>query len=94
MQGMAAQYALLRDVIHEDEWSRFEHDAIGKKAGPVELDKVVEEALQVVFARPPVSPGGSSTGRSGTSASSKGSSPKTGTPPPEGFYSVDSLLDR
>jgi hypothetical protein len=94
MRGMAAQYALLKSVIHPDEWVRFETDAIEKCATGADLDKVTGQAMQVVFARPTGSPPDSSNGRRRTSANSRESSSRTGTQPPPDMYSVDSLLGR
>lgn len=94
LEGMAAQYAMIRDCIDADDWARFERDAIDRKAGPRELDKVTADVIAMLSARPTTPPGDSSAGRPPTSDTSKGSSSPTGTPPPPGLVSVDTLLDR
>lgn len=94
MEGMAAQYAMIRDCIDSEDWARFERHAIDGKAGPVELDKVTADVIAMLTVRPTSPPGDSSAGRQPTSDTSKVSSPPTGTPPPQGLVSVDSLLDR
>lgn len=94
LEGMSAQYAMIRDCIDSDDWPRFERDAIDKKAGPMELDKVTADVVTMLTARPTSPPSDSSPGRQSTSDTSKVSSPPTGTPPPRGLVSVDSLLDR
>jgi hypothetical protein len=94
-EGMAALYAMIRDVIHTDDWSRFEEDAILKKAEGDDLMKVVTEAIEVVSARPKRQPSSSSDGSPATLPSSKASSPRRGSRHQiEGLTSVDSLLDR
>lgn len=90
MQGMAAQYAMIRDCIDPQDWPRFEYDAIDKKAGPGELDKVTADVIEMLTARPTQPPSDSSAGRPETLANSKGSSPSPGTPPPPALTSAGS----
>lgn len=94
MQGLAAMYEVIRDCIDDAEWDRFQQHAIDTKAESEELLQVVSDVIEVLSARPTGSPSGSSNGRRPISQNSKGSSPKTDTPLPEGLTSVDSLLGR
>lgn len=80
--GLVAMYEVLRDCIDESEWARFERHAIDTKADSDDLMKVVAHVIEVLSARPTKSPSGSSAGRRQISASSKGSSQLTDTPPP------------
>lgn len=51
-KGMAAIHALLQDVIHPDDWGRFEDDMITKKLDDLEpLLQVVSDAIAVVARR-------------------------------------------
>ena len=94
MDGLVAMYEVIRDCIDAGEWERFERHAVDSKADADDLMKVVQHVIEAISARPTSPPGGSSTGRPTTSASSRGSSSKTGTGPDDGLTSVDSLLGR
>lgn len=80
--------------VAPSEFDRFERDAIESKADDKEIFAVVQEVMEALAARPTGSPSGSSPGRRPTSVNSKEPSPPTGTEPPPGMISVDSLLDR
>lgn len=90
MAGLAALYAMIRDCIADDEWSRFEYDAIDKKAEGDDLMPVVQQAIEAISARPTSPPNGSSAGRLPTSPNSRGSSPSPGTAPLQALTPADS----
>lgn len=52
MVAMAAIYAMIRDVIHPEEWEAFQDHATETKAGEEELLGVVREAVEIMTARP------------------------------------------
>lgn len=97
MAGLAAMYAMVRDCIADDaEWQRFVRHAVLTKAKADDLMTVVNQAVEILTARPQVPPGDSSAGRRTTSDGSKGSS-SSPTPAPrpvpgmEGLVAVDDL---
>lgn len=103
MDGLAAMYAMIQDCIDPAEWSRFEHDAMEKKADGEAIFGVVAKVIEILTARPTQRPAESSAGPRLTSENSKGSSSSPVTPPAtlslvEGekdqMLSVTSLLDR
>ncbi|MCX5066665.1 hypothetical protein OOJ91_12325 [Micromonospora lupini] len=98
MEGLAAMYTLIRDCIDPGEWSRFENDAIEKKAEAPELMQVVQDVIQTLSARPTQRPADSSAGPQTTSENSKESSSSMpeGRTPPEGageLVSITALLE-
>lgn len=94
MEGLAAMYAVFRNVIDPDDWPRFEQDAIEKRVGEDDLWEMIPRAIEILTARPTSPPSGSSSGRRATSGTSKASSSSPGTAPDDGMVSVDSLLGR
>ena len=52
MRGLAAAHAMLEDVIHPDDWHRFQEDMIVKKVGDLdELMKTVQDATELITTR-------------------------------------------
>jgi hypothetical protein len=93
--GLAALHDVIQDCIDESEHPRFWRHAVDTKADADDFMKAVQHVIQDLAARPTSPPGGSSTGRRATSASSKASSSKTAMgEPDDGMTSVDSLLGR
>ena len=72
--ALSAVYDMLRDCIDPADWAAFERHAIDVKAGADELLPVVQQAIEILAARPTPPPSGSPDGRPGTSASSTGNS--------------------
>lgn len=60
--ALAAIYAMLMDVIHEDDWTRFERHAIKTKADAEELMNVISAGMEIITARPTKQPDGTATG--------------------------------
>jgi len=89
VQSNAAMWDVLYSYIDEQDWDRFVRYAIDCRATEDELEQVMTAVVGIVAARPPRSPSVSSTGRRQTSENSKGSSPKTDTPP--GMISIEEL---
>lgn len=51
-RGLAAVYSTLQNVVHEDDWPRFEKDMISKKADDLlGLIGLITQAAQIVAAR-------------------------------------------
>ena len=73
-QGTGAVYWMLKDIIHEKDWSRFIRYAVSSKASGDELLDVVTAAMEKLAARPTKQSGNSSAGSSGTTPSSTGGS--------------------
>jgi hypothetical protein len=71
------------------QWDLFEQHAIDTNADGDDLSVMINQAVQVVSARPTRRPGGSSPSSPQTSPSSKGSSSSPGTrPAPRGFEAM------
>lgn len=70
MDGMAAMYELLHNVIADDQWDDFEAHATATRAGEDELLSAVTGAIQVMTARPTKRPSDLSPGPSSTEPSS------------------------
>lgn len=49
-KGLAAFHAQMQDVIHEDDWGRFQEDMITKKVSMEDLIDCAREAVEVVQA--------------------------------------------
>ena len=50
-RGLAAVHAMLQDVIHEDDWGRFQENMIVKKASDLEaLMQAAQQALELLQA--------------------------------------------
>lgn len=48
-KGLAAAYSMLQDVIHEDDWGRFQENMINGKVNDLEaLMKLTQEAVGVI----------------------------------------------
>lgn len=47
-KGLAAFHAQLQDVIHEDDWGRFQEDMITKKVGMEDLMECAQQAVDIV----------------------------------------------
>lgn len=80
IEGLAAMYDLIRTCLADDEWERFEADAIDKRADEEALLEVVTATIEVLSARPTRRPSGSSDGPSATSPNSTESSSSPDTP--------------
>jgi hypothetical protein len=52
MTAMAAIYDMIKDVIHEDEWAAFQQHATDTKANEDQLLGVVQQAVEIMTARP------------------------------------------
>ena len=70
MDGLDAIYQLLRAVIADDEWDRFEDHASSVRADGDDLMGVVSQAIEVISQRPTARPSDSSDGPPVTSVSS------------------------
>lgn len=46
-KGLAAFHAQLQDVIHADDWGRFQEDMIVKKVGMDDLLKCAQQAVEI-----------------------------------------------
>lgn len=62
LDGLAAMYDLLGQVIQSDDWARFEEHADRQHADGDQLLALVQEALALVAARPTGRPSDSSAG--------------------------------
>lgn len=49
-RGLAAFHAQMQDVIHEDDWGRFQEDMIMKKVDMEELLECARQAVEIVQA--------------------------------------------
>lgn len=65
-KALAAMYALLRDLIHADDWAAFENHAIDTKAEAEDVFDVMNKAMEIVAGRPTKPAAGSSAGRRAT----------------------------
>ena len=88
MEAFAVIYEVLRSVIADGDWPRFESHATLARADVEELLGCVREAIALVTARPTKRPGGSSDGPTTTEMSSPDdsswlvfSAPSDDTPP-------------
>lgn len=70
MEGLSAIYDLLRSVIADDAWDRFEEHATVVRADGDDLMEVVSQAIEVISARPTDGPSDSSDGPQTVSESS------------------------
>jgi hypothetical protein len=70
MDGMSAIYDLLRSVIADEDWGRFENHASVVRADGDDLMGVVSQAIELISERPTVRPSESSDGSAITSVSS------------------------
>jgi hypothetical protein len=52
MGAMAAIYDMIRDVIHADQWAAFQAHAVETKANEEQLLGVVQQAVEIMTARP------------------------------------------
>lgn len=78
-RALGAMYAMLRDVIHADDWRAFEDHAIDSKAEADDLLDVISRAIEQISGRPTGQPGPSSRGPRGISGgSTAGSSSRRG----------------
>ncbi|MUN41401.1 hypothetical protein [Actinomadura litoris] len=90
MEGLVAIYDMLRDCLHEDDWKRFERDMTVKKAEADEMMTVVQQAIEVINARPTRQPSGSSSGPPTTGAPSTATS--SSPPAPRARPGMDDTL--
>lgn len=74
MEGLAAIYDLLRAVIADDAWGRFQEHAVATRADGDDLLAVVSQAVATISERPTNRPADSSDGPTTTSPSSAGGS--------------------
>lgn len=70
MEGLVAIYDLLKSVIADDEWERFQTFATDIRATGDDLMEAVADAIQLISSRPSSRPSDSSDGPSTTSPSS------------------------
>ena len=61
IEGLNAIYEMLYDCIHPDDWSRFQKEMTADKAFVDDLLPVVQQAIQIISARPTGEPSDSST---------------------------------
>lgn len=71
MEGLAALYDLLADLIAPQDWDRFETAATRTRADGDALLAVVQDAIVAVASRPTARPSDSSDGPSSTSVTSR-----------------------
>ena len=74
MEAFSVIYEVLRSVIADEEWERFEEHATLKRADTQELLGCVKEAIALVTARPTKQPTDYSDGLTSTEMSSQGDS--------------------
>lgn len=74
MDGLVAIYDLLRAVIADEDWRRFEEHASVTRADGDDLLAVVKQAMALISERPTVRPSDSSDGPPATNVSSAGDS--------------------
>lgn len=91
MEGLVAIYDMLRDCLHEDDWPRFERDMTIKKAEADDMMPVVQQAIEIINARPTQPRSVSSTGPQPTGLSSTGTSSRPARPGVEDLVPVDQL---
>lgn len=70
MEAMAAMYNLLRVTFTKDAWAEFEEDATENRASDEDLFKMMQQALELMTARPTKSPSASSDGPQPTTENS------------------------
>ncbi|GAB3884592.1 hypothetical protein [Terrabacter terrigena] len=70
LDGLVAMYDLLRNVIADDDWQRFEEHATLVRADGDDLMEVVSQAIEAITARPTARPSDSSGGPATTRPSS------------------------
>lgn len=61
MAGLSAMYEMLRDCIHEEDWERFQEDMVNKKGFVDEFLPLIQQAIEVISARPTMQRSDSST---------------------------------
>lgn len=91
MEGMAALYTMIRDVVHEGDWEDFQEYATVVKAEDEELLEFVSGAIEVISARKVAQRGSSSATSRKTSAKSKGNSSRPGSAIPPGVRRPDEM---
>lgn len=74
IEGLDAVYELLRSVIAEEDWDRFERAATRSRATGDELVEIAAEAVVTIANRPTSEPSTSSDGSPATNDSSAGGS--------------------
>lgn len=74
MEGLVAIYDMLRNVIADEDWERFESHATTVRADGDDLMGLVQQAIQAISERPTERPSDSSDGPQTTSDSSAGDS--------------------
>lgn len=92
MEGLAAVYRMLEDVVAADDWQRFQDVARASAATDDELLAVIKQAIQAIAARPTVRPSGSPDGPSSTMGSSRGDSSPPVPSPLDGMTPVGALV--
>lgn len=91
LDGLVAIYSMLRDCIDPEDWDRFERDMIAKKAEADDMMPCVEQAIEIINARPTRQRSVSSSGPQSTGQpSTGGSSPRPGV---EDLVPVDRLAE-
>lgn len=81
MEGLAAMYDLLEQVVHPDDWAKFEAHAQAKRVQSDELLDVIKDAFDVFADRPTTRPSDSSVGPRTIEPRSMGDSSSPGTDP-------------
>jgi hypothetical protein len=66
IEGLNAIYEMLNDCIHEKDWDRFQKEMTKEKAFVDDLLPVVQQAIQIISARPTGEPSDSSTSSDST----------------------------
>jgi hypothetical protein len=61
-EALAAIYMMIRDVIHEGDWRKFEDHAVKTKVGAEELMDTMSAGMEVITGRPTKQPDGSAAG--------------------------------
>lgn len=92
MEGLAAVYRMLEDVVAVEDWQRFMDVAREHAASDDELLFVIKQAIQVIANRPTVRPSGSPGGPSSTTASSRDDSSPAAPSPLDGMTPVGALV--
>jgi hypothetical protein len=91
LEGMAALYTMIADVVDPDDWTAFQEYATMIKAEDEELMEFVSSAMEVIAARPRKRRGNSSATSQNTRPKSKGSSSGQATPTPTGARTPEGI---
>jgi hypothetical protein len=93
LEGLAALYDMIKQVVDEDEWPAFYAYASKVRADDEELMEFVSQAVEVLSARPRSRRGNSLAGSPTTSPRSREVSSSPATPPPVNVDPDNDLID-